>query len=85
MAIIFGMDTISISQLKTHPAGAIAQAIDYPVAVEKRNQVKAYLIGKELFEKLVSTIEDYLDNTSIKNTNFRKGRDFEKIAGELGI
>ncbi len=79
------MDSLSISQLKTHPAKAISQASDYPVAVESRNKVKAYLIGKELYEKIVSFIEDYLDRAAVEKTDFRKGRDFEKVAQELGI
>lgn len=83
--IQINMNTVSISQLKTHPAGAIAQAVDYPVAVEKRSQIKAYLIGKELFEKIVSLIENCLDNATVKNTNFNKGKDFERVARELGI
>lgn len=79
------MDAVSISQLKTHPSGAIAKALDYPVAVEKRNKVKAYLIGKELYEKIVSLIEDYIDRVAVKKTDFRQGRDFEAVAKELGI
>lgn len=79
------MNTISISQLKTHPAKVIAQADDYPVAVKNRNEVKAYLMGKELFEKIVSYIENYLDKEAVRKTNFKKGRDFEEVAKELMI
>ncbi len=79
------MEAVSISQLKTHPAGVIAKAVDYPLAIEKRNQVKAYLIGKELYEKIISLIEDYIDATVIKSTDFSKGKDFEKVALELGL
>ena len=79
------MDSISISQLKIHPSKAISQAVDYPVAIEKRNQVKAYLVGKGLYEKIISYIEDFIDQTAIKNTDFTKGKDFEKVAKELGV
>ncbi|MFZ5845516.1 MAG: type II toxin-antitoxin system Phd/YefM family antitoxin [Patescibacteria group bacterium] len=79
------MTDISISQLKTNPAAVIAQAADYPVAVENRNKVQAYLIGKELYEKLMTFIEDYLDAATVKKTDFSQGRDFEKVARELGI
>ena len=79
------MDAISISQLKTHPSRAIAKALDYPLAVEKRNKVKAYLVGKELYEKIISLIEDYIDATVVKSTDFSKGKDFEKVALELGL
>ena len=79
------MNSISISQLKTNPSAAISQAEDYPVAVENRNMIKAYLIGKNLYEKMVTFIEDYLDTAAVKKADFTKSRDFEKIAEELGI
>ncbi len=79
------MTAVSISQLKINPSEIIKQSFDYPVAVEKRNKVKAYLVGKELFEKIISYLEDYLDKKTIKETDFRKGRDFDKVASELGI
>lgn len=79
------MDTLNISQLKTNPAKAILDAEDFPVAIEKRNQVKAYLIGKNLYEKLVAYIEDHIDTQAVRKTDFSKGKDFEKVARELGI
>ena len=79
------MDTVSISELKIRPSKAISMASDYPVAVENRNQVKAYLVGKELYEKIIGYIEDYLDRAVINKTDFKKGEDFEKVAKELGI
>ncbi|MBU1322460.1 type II toxin-antitoxin system Phd/YefM family antitoxin, partial [Patescibacteria group bacterium] len=47
------MTTISVSELKANPAAAINQALDYPLAVLSRSKVKAYLVGKDLFEKLL--------------------------------
>ncbi|OGK56057.1 hypothetical protein A3J15_00565 [Candidatus Roizmanbacteria bacterium RIFCSPLOWO2_02_FULL_38_10] len=79
------MNTVSISQLKSRPAKIIDRAFDYPIAVEKRNQVKAYLIGKDLYEKLIAYIENYIDNKAIISTDFKKGKDFEDVANELGI
>lgn len=79
------MNSISISELKTHPSKIVEQAMEYPLAVEKRNKVHAYLVGKDLFEKIISYIEDYIDKKTIEKTDFRKGRDFEKVASEMGI
>jgi PHD/YefM family antitoxin component YafN of YafNO toxin-antitoxin module len=79
------MDSVSISQLKVNPSQVINQAVDYPVAVEKRNQIKAYVIGKELYEKITAYIENYLDKLAVRNADFSKGKDFEKVAKELGI
>ena len=85
--ICFNMDTlsISISQLKTHPAKAILAAEDYPLVVKSRNQVKAYLMGRELFEKIVIFMEDFIDKEATREADFRRGRDFEEAAKELNI
>jgi len=79
------MNTISISQLKASPAKALSKAMDYPVAVEKRNKVEAYLIGKKLFTKMVAYIEDFIDKKSVEAADFSKGKEFEGVAKKLGI
>jgi len=79
------MNSISVSELKTNPASAINKAADIPVAIQNRNKTKAYLVGKELFEKIVAYIENYTDRSVIQKTDFSKGRDFERVAEELGI
>lgn len=79
------MNNISISDLKTNPASVISKSSDYPVAIQKRNKTQAYMVGKDLFEKLVSYIEDTVDRKAVEKANFKKGRDFEDIASELGI
>lgn len=79
------MTRISISKLKKNPSAVIDLAEDYPIAVENRNKVKAYLIGKDLYEKIVSYVEDCVDSTIVDETDFSKGKDFEKVIKELGI
>lgn len=79
------MISISVSQLKTNPSAAILQSLDYPLAIESRNKVKAYLIGKDLYEKIVSFVEDYIDTSAVEKTDFSKGRDFEEVVKNLGI
>lgn len=81
------MDTvsISISQLKSNPSKAISKASDYPMTIKNRGKVKAYLLGKELFEKLLSYIEDYIDKKAVRETDFRKGRNFDEVAKELNL
>lgn len=79
------MDTISISQLKTHPAKIIAEALDYPIGITNRNKTEAYLLGVELYNKIISYLEDLIDSKTARETNFKKGRDFEKVAKQLGI
>jgi len=78
-------NAVSISQLKTNPSKVISQSADYPVVVEKRNKVKAYLVGKDLFEKIVSYLEDYSDRKAIEETDFTKGKDFETVARDLNL
>lgn len=76
---------ISISELKINPAQALFRAEDYPLAIKSRNKTKAYLLGKSLFEKIVAYIEDYIDKKAVQETDFSKGKDFEKVAKDLGI
>jgi PHD/YefM family antitoxin component YafN of YafNO toxin-antitoxin module len=79
------MNSINISQLKTSPSKIINQAYDYPVAIEKRNKIQAYLVGKSLYEKIISYLENYIDKKAVGKTNFTKGKDFEKVCREIGI
>ncbi len=79
------MNTISISQLKVSPSKAIQDAADWPLAIENRNNIEAYLIGRDLYEKLVAYIENSLDRQAIDETDFKKGRDFESLARELSL
>ena len=79
------MTSVSISKLKENPSKAINTARDYPLAIENRNRVEAYLIGKDLYEKIVEFIEDYIDIQAVKNADYESARDFEEIAKELGL
>lgn len=79
------MTTISISQLKTNPSAVITQSLDYPVAIENRNKVKAYLIGKDLYEKLLSFIEDQIDAQAVRSTKVTGAKSLEDVEKELGI
>jgi PHD/YefM family antitoxin component YafN of YafNO toxin-antitoxin module len=79
------MNTISISDLKINPSKAINFASDYPLAIENRNQVKAYLLGKDFYEKLVSYLEEVIDRKAVNEADFKKGKDFEAVAKKLNI
>ncbi len=79
------MTTTTISQLKINPSAVIAQATDYPVAVENRNEITAYLIGKTLFERLLVYLEDRIDGAEVKKADFTRAKDFEDVAKSLGI
>ena len=79
------MTHISISKLKENPSKAIEWAAEYPVDIENRHEVKAYLIGNILYDKLLSYIENYIDISTTNSTDFSKGNVFEDVAKELGI
>jgi prevent-host-death family protein len=79
------MSVVSISDLKANPSKVIAGSDDFPVAVESRNKIKAYLIGKDLYERIISYLEDQADQKTVERTDFNKGKDFEKVAKSLGI
>ena len=85
IGIIKCMDTISISQLKINPSKIIAQAADYPVAVGKRNKIQAYLISKNLYDKIVAYIEALIDKKAVDEADFTKGRDIEEVAEEMNL
>lgn len=79
------MTSVSISDLKSNPSKVISASEDYPIAVKNRNNTQAYMVGKDLFEKLITYIEDIADIKAVEEADFKKGRDFEEIAEELGI
>jgi antitoxin StbD len=79
------MDTVAISQLKINPSAVIAKAADYPVAVENRNEVTAYLVGKQLFERFIAYLEDREDRAAVASADFSKAKDFDRVARDLGI
>ncbi|MEI6690423.1 MAG: antitoxin [bacterium] len=79
------MNSISITELKTNPAAAFFAADDYPVPVMSRNSVRGYVVGKDLFEKMLLWMEDKMDADAIKNADFSTKTDFEEFAKELGV
>lgn len=79
------MNAVSISQLKTRPAQVIADAVDYPVAIQSRSKTKAYMVGQQLYEKLIAYIEDSIDAQAVQQTDFKKGKSFHRVAAALGI
>lgn len=79
------MTTVSVSTLKINPAKVLEAAQDYPVAVAKRAKIKGYLLGEQLYEKLLSYVEDRADKKAIESANYRRGKNFDKVARELGL
>ncbi|MBI2326357.1 type II toxin-antitoxin system Phd/YefM family antitoxin [Candidatus Collierbacteria bacterium] len=79
------MTYVSISELKTNPAEAISASLDYPVAIQKRSKTQAYLVGKDIFEKLVAQMEDIIDAKAVREANFSDVVPFEKVVAELGL
>jgi len=77
--------TVSITKLKESPSKAIYLANDYPVQIVSRNKTRAYLIGKELFEKLISYIEDVEDRKAVESAKLSESVDYDKVAKKLGI
>lgn len=79
------MNPISVSQLKTNPSQFILQSNDYPVPIEKRNKIEAYLIGSVLFDKIGEYLEDKEDREAVRLADFKKGKKLETLTAELGI
>ena len=85
LVVLIYMNSISISDLKINPSKAIDFATDFPLAIQNRNKVKAYLLGKDLYEKMVSYIENMIDKEMVEKTDFKKGKDFESLAKKFNI
>ncbi len=79
------MTYASISDLKANPASVILESLDYPIAIQKRSKTQAYLVGKDIFEKLVAQMEDIIDAKAIREANFNDVVPFEKVIAELGL
>lgn len=76
---IYAHKTIGITDLKRD--GSIIDFIDEPIAILKRDSVKAYLIP----EKLMAVIADYLDDIKlVKLVNERIDKEWDK-AVEVNI
>ena len=79
------MNSISISDLKVNPSKAIISALDFPLAIESRNKIQGYLLGKDLYETIISYIEDSSDRKAVEETDFKKGRTLDAITKEIGL
>lgn len=49
----------TVSELKKNPTALIKEAEDSPVAILNHNRVTAYLVPVEVYETMISIIEDY--------------------------
>ena len=79
------MTNVSISQLKANPSAVLSAAEDFPVAVQNRNKTAGYVVGKDIFEKLILFLEDIEDKKAIKSIDLNDKVDFEDFAKKLGI
>ena len=79
------MTNVSISQLNANPSAVLSAAEDFPVAVQNRNKTAGYVVGKDIFEKLILFLEDIEDKKAIKSIDLNDKVDFEDFAKKLGI
>ena len=68
-----------------NPAAVFAGAQDYPVAIDSRNKVTGYVVGKKLFEKMVEWMENQEDVMTVRQSEFPKGKKAEDLLAELGL
>jgi antitoxin StbD len=76
---------VSVSQLKSNPSAVLQDADDYPVAITNRSDISGYVVGKNLFEKLVNALEDLVDIKAAEESDTDDAVDFEDVAADLGI
>ena len=61
------------------------EALDYPVAILKRNKIEAYLIKKDFYEKMVDYFEDIIDARALQEYDPSEGIMLEDVLKELGL
>lgn len=82
------MTSVSISELKKNPASVFAGAEEYPIAVLKRNKTAGYVVGKDMLEKLVDFVEDYIDKKAVESltkADYKNAIPLEDLVKELGL
>lgn len=79
------MTSVTISQLKSNPSAVLSSAADYPVAVQNRNKTAGYILGKEMFEKLILLVEDIEDRKAIEDADYKHGTSLDDLIEELGL
>jgi antitoxin StbD len=82
------MTSVSISDFKKNPASVLSSAEDYPVAVLKRNKTAGYVVGKDIFEKLIELVENLVDKKakeSLTKSDYENAVSLEDLAKELGL
>ncbi|OGM28338.1 hypothetical protein A2962_00645 [Candidatus Woesebacteria bacterium RIFCSPLOWO2_01_FULL_39_61] len=79
------MTSVSISELKANPSAVLSAADDYPISIKKRNKTAGYVVGKDIFEKLVTFVEDYIDKKAIEDADYTRGTSLDDFVKELGL
>jgi len=79
------MTTISISDLKKNPTAALAMAVDFPIAVQNRSKTTGYVLSPQMFEKLVSFVEDCVDNKAADEADYKHGTKLNDFIKELEL
>jgi len=79
------MTNVSISQLKSNPSTIVDQANDYPIAIKNRSNITGYILGKQLFEAMVKSLENSIDLQEAKSADLDTAVGFEELATQLSI
>lgn len=79
------MTSISITNLKANPSSAISASFDYPVAIKNRDKIQSYLIGKGLFERMVSFIEDRIDSKAVEEADYKNAVGLDDVIKDLEL
>lgn len=79
------MNVVNITELKANPSAVLSSANEFPVAVKNRNKTAGYVVGKDIFEKLVSYVEDYIDRKAVREADYKKGIPLSDVIKELGL
>lgn len=73
----------TVSELKKNPTALLKEAEDSPVAILNHNRVTAYLVPVEVYETMISIIEDYELGQLVKEREDQKALAFAVNIDEL--
>ena len=61
MNMIYARRSVSVTELKRSYADVVAAAVEGPVAVLNHNRPEAYLVGADIFARMMELLEDLED------------------------
>ena len=76
---IFAAKAVGISELKQNPSAILSAASAEPVAILNRNKPAGYIISPEVWEAILSRLED-MELTAIAHERLNDGAELVRVS-----